>query len=98
MDKADVEKLFELARVDVTREELERFPQEIDSILAYVAELSKASVKHVPPMLSMAPTVNVIRKDESKACGEHERMALIHQLPDVEDGYLKTKKVFGENT
>ena len=34
MDKANIEQLFKLARVEVTPQELERFPREIESILA----------------------------------------------------------------
>ncbi|MEK7576229.1 MAG: Asp-tRNA(Asn)/Glu-tRNA(Gln) amidotransferase subunit GatC [Patescibacteria group bacterium] len=97
MDKADIEKLFRLARIEVTSQELERFPSEIDSILAYVAELSRADVAHVSPMLSMAPAANMNRIDESKDVNEEIQEAIISQLPDTKDGYLKTRKVFGEN-
>jgi aspartyl-tRNA(Asn)/glutamyl-tRNA(Gln) amidotransferase subunit C len=98
MDKAGIEKLFELTKVDVTPEELERFPREIDAILAYVAELQRADVGEAPPMLSMAPAANVLRSDEAVAADEKTRENITRQFPDSEKGFLKTKKVFGENS
>ena len=98
MDKAGIEKLFELAKVEVTADELEQLPREIDAILAYVAELQKANVGEAPPMLSMAPASNVLRSDESSDPDKNIREGITRQFPDSENGFLKTKKVFGENS
>ncbi len=98
MDKANIEQLFKLARVEVTPQELERFPREIESILAYVAELSRADVAHISPVLSMAPMANMNRHDEGRVVNNETHKIITEQLPEVKDGYVKTKKVFGEKS
>ena len=98
MDKAGIEKLFELAKIEVTALELERFPREIEAILAYVAELQKADVGEAHPMPSMAPASNILRSDELSGSDENTCEGITRQFPDLENGFLKTKKVFGENS
>lgn len=91
MDARDVEKLFELAKIEIEKEDLEKFPHELNSILGYVSKLKEASLGGIPPLLSLVPENNMIRKDVPTDTQFEGR----EQFPESEEGYLKTKKVFG---
>lgn len=91
----EVKRLFELARIEASAEELAKFPAELDSILEYVAQLSSADVANVSPTLSFAAPESTFREDAAFEPLVQEQTALTDQFPDEENGYLKTKKVFG---
>lgn len=86
----EIKKLFELAKIEATPEELEKFPREIDAILAYVKKLSDAPVDNISPTLSMVPDA-LLRQDEARQPGKD----FIKSFPASRKGYLETKKVFG---
>ncbi len=92
----EVKKLFALARVEATAEELRRLPKEISDILAYIDKLKSASLGELPPTLSFAPTLEELRADEVVSQDAGDNQILKSQFPESSDDYLKTKKVFGE--
>ena len=92
----EVKKLFALARVEATPEELERLPKEISDILAYIDKLKSAPLGELPPTLSFAPTLKELRFDEIVSQDAVAVESLKKQFPEISGDYLKTKKVFGE--
>ncbi len=91
MTPKEVQHLFELARIEASSAELEKFPKELGSILDYVKKLSLANVKGAHKAINFE---NNLRLDEVRPDDDSDR--LIKQFPEVEDRQLKTKKVFGE--
>lgn len=94
MDKEGIKRLFELACVGVTNEELARFQNEFKAILEYAAKLKEAPLGDLPPTLSMAPRTNVSREDRSVPVQDESLELLISQFPESKEKYLKTKNVF----
>lgn len=92
--KDEIKRLFELARIEYTQEDLEKFPLEINAILEYVAQLSSVEL----PAEAGATTVNTneLRADEVQGAGEKTLSLIKGAFPAREDDKLKTKKVFGD--
>lgn len=90
----DIKKLFELAKIEATEDELKKFPKEVGSILEYVATLSKVAL---PEASSDAHDItNNFREDEVSPSSFAEREKIKGSFPENERGFLKTKKVFGD--
>jgi|SRR3989344_1322749 len=89
-----VKRLFELSRIEASREELEKFPKELDAILEYVATLKKAPLGNLPPTLSFVAETTEFRKDGAYSLDAADVEFLKNSFPEREGDYLKTKKVF----
>ncbi len=88
----EVKKLFELARIEASPEELEKFPKEIDAILGYVKILAEAPLADIAPTISFASGKTPLRSDAVITSSQARKI----QFPAMQEGYLKTKKVFGD--
>jgi aspartyl-tRNA(Asn)/glutamyl-tRNA(Gln) amidotransferase subunit C len=63
VDQASVQKIARLARIRVAPEEVPHIQGEINAILAFVDELSRAPVDNVEPMTSVIPMRLPLRAD-----------------------------------
>ena len=97
MERDDILKLAALARLELTNEELERFPRELNDILEYVSQLEKVDVTDVEPTGQILGLSNVLRKDEPRGEDIEElrarRTELLAMAPETENGYLVVPKV-----
>lgn len=89
MNIQDVEKLAELARIELSLEEKQSLLADFDSILAYVdtikgAEIEKGDIK--------TGLHNVWREDQAEP-REFSLDSIVRQFPDKQDGFLKVKKI-----
>jgi aspartyl-tRNA(Asn)/glutamyl-tRNA(Gln) amidotransferase subunit C len=91
MQLEDIKKLAEMARLDMTEEELKNMANEFDPILAYVGQ-----VKEVSELSDENPEyilTNVMRDDIStNKTGEHTDK-ILEEMPDKKDGFLKVKQI-----
>jgi len=94
LSKEDVQKIALLARVELKDEELEKYGEQISSILEYVDKLQEADTSGVDPDLYITDLVNSWREDEQKGCTETERELILGNMPDKEDEQLRTIGVF----
>lgn len=63
IDRAQIEHLAGLARLNLTEGEKERFGTQLGDILAYINKLSALDVSGVEPMTGAIPVTNVFRDD-----------------------------------
>lgn len=82
VDPAEVEHVADLARIDLSPEEVATFAEEFADILEYFETL-----EDVPETDSDPDLVNVMRTDELTDCLEPE--AALENAPESEDGYFK---------
>jgi len=92
LTREDVLKLAELAKLELTKDEVDTFVQEISEILGYVEQLQSVDVDGLEPTYQVTGLKNVTRKDEIVDYGV-ERQELLKNLPDQEDGQIKVKRV-----
>jgi aspartyl-tRNA(Asn)/glutamyl-tRNA(Gln) amidotransferase subunit C len=86
VDPETVEHVAELARVDLTDEEIERFAAQFADVLAYFETLDE-----VPEVEGKPELTNVMRADEVEASLSREEA--LRNAPETEDGYFKGPRV-----
>ena len=92
MDIKDIEKLAKLARIKLDEEEKARLLKEIDPILNYVAQVQEVSNKG-DSTKKAGNVKNVMREDETLNKTGQFTDALIADMPESKDGFLKVKKI-----
>jgi aspartyl-tRNA(Asn)/glutamyl-tRNA(Gln) amidotransferase subunit C len=60
---ADVEKIAELARLDLTHEEKVQYGEQLSAVLDHVAMLNELDLTHVSPTTHAVARKNIMRKD-----------------------------------
>lgn len=63
----EVDHIAELARLQLTPEEKERYRQQLSAILEYAARLQELDTSGIPPTSSVLPTRSRLRPDEASA-------------------------------
>lgn len=94
---ADIKKLADLARIDMSTEEMEEIAKDFDPILAYVSQVQEAlkisentSKDKIPEDYFLH---NIMREDVvTNTRGEYSEK-IITEMPKTEDGYLKVKQI-----
>ena len=92
MQLEDIKKLAEMARIDMSEEEMSAMAVDFDGILEYVGHVQEA-VKLAPPEEIKFSFTNVMREDVVTNEGGEYSDQIIAQFPDSENGYLKVKKI-----
>lgn len=92
MQLEDIKKLAEMARLDMTDEEMSGLAHDFDGILEYVGHVQEAVKLSQVDDVKFSFT-NVMREDvvtnEPGFCTDK----IIAQFPDKEGGYLKVKQI-----
>lgn len=94
ISKEDVLKLAQLARLDLTDEEVEEFGPQLTAILDYVEILGKADVKGLKPTQQITGLTNVTRRDEIIDYG-YQAKDLLKNVPKVKDDQIEVKRMIG---
>jgi len=92
ISKKEVEHLAKLARIDLSKEEIEKFQNQLSSILDYVAKLKKVDLNKKDASFRKSKIQNVSRSDQKKSSTKQKR--LLKQAPDQQDDFYKVKEVF----
>ncbi len=90
----DVLKLARLAKLQLTEEELLRFPDELSAILEYVEQLSKVDTTGLEPTSQVTGLTNVMREDEVIDY-QAKPDDLLKNAPATEKHQIKVKRVLG---
>lgn len=93
--KNDVEKIAELARLDLTAEESDLFTEQLSSIIGYVEKLNEIDTTDVPPMSHCTPAGGDTRyamRDDQARPSLGQKLA-VENAPDSDAGYFKVPKV-----
>lgn len=91
ISREEIKKLADLARIEVSDEELINLNGEIDSVLDYVAQIQKVSVEETD--LEFGSSFNVFREDQLLSQGNADREDIIGAFPNKQGSYLKVKKI-----
>jgi aspartyl-tRNA(Asn)/glutamyl-tRNA(Gln) amidotransferase subunit C len=90
----EVEHIALLARLGLRPEEIDKFSNQLSSILEYVKQLQEVDVTGIEPTAQVTGLENVLRPDEILVSDPETTKALLKNAPDVEDNLIKTKSVF----
>lgn len=94
LTRDDVLKLAQLARLDLTEDEVEEYSRELSEILQYVEQLGAVDVSGLKPTNQVTGLTNVTREDKVKNYG-YATADLLENLPAAKDGHIKVKRMIG---
>ena len=92
--KIDVKYVSDLARLELTAEEVSAFQPQLEGIVKYVEKISAVDVEGVEPMMHGRPLVNAFREDVVRPSLPAET-ALANAPKRVGDEFLLPKIVEG---
>lgn len=93
-----VKKLANLARIDMSDEEMNEIAKDFDSILAYIGQVQEAAaanpnVEVVNKNIDSYPIYNVMREDVVTNKEGEFTDKILDQAPNTEHGFLKVKQI-----
>jgi aspartyl-tRNA(Asn)/glutamyl-tRNA(Gln) amidotransferase subunit C len=91
VDAPTVRRIAHLARIAVADDEVEHLRGEINSILAFVEQLSEVDVEGVEPMTSVTPMIMKKRPDVVTEGGDAD--AVLQNSPARQGNYFAVPKV-----
>lgn len=92
LSRDDVLNLAQLAKLDLTEEEISQFQHELSDILGFVEQLSEVDVDGLQPTTQVTGLTNVTRPDRIKDYGV-DQQALLKNVPSRQGNYIKVRRV-----
>ncbi len=89
--KKELQHLGNLARIEFSDSDLEKYGRELDSILDYIEQLKEVDVKHVEPTSHVMGLSNVFREDIVKPSINVGEM--LKNCPDRKGSFFRVPKV-----
>lgn len=91
IDREQVRKVANLARLELTPEEEEQFTTQLGSILDYFEQLSELDVSDVQPTTRAIDVSNITRTDKLQPYSD--RASLLNSAPDQEEDFFKVPQI-----
>ena len=92
--REDVARLADLARIQLSDDEIARFAGEFDAIMDAVASVSEVASEDVPATSHPIPLTNVMRVDEVSGTLTQEQA--LSGAPEAVDGRFAVPQILGE--
>ncbi len=90
----EVRRIAELAKLDLTADEVNLYGGQLSNILQYFQRLETIDTSHVSPTASVLPLKNVLRLDVAAQPITPE--TAVANAPDKEDNQFRVSAVLGE--
>ena len=91
--KEDVDKLAELARIEMSDAEKNDIQKELQGILGYVSDIQKLATSEPPEEERIGIIKNVMRDDDEAHPEGIYTDEMINSAPQSENNYIKVKKI-----
>jgi aspartyl-tRNA(Asn)/glutamyl-tRNA(Gln) amidotransferase subunit C len=96
IDRATVDHVARLARLDLSDEERDRFTRQLAGLLEYFAALQQLDTEGIEPTSHVVEMANVTREDASRPGLTRE--AVLAAAPAHQDGFFKVPPVIETET
>lgn len=94
LTRDDVAKVADLARLDLTETELDRYTEQLGAVLDHAEDVASLDLDGVPPTAHPLPLANVLRADT--VVDGVDREEVLSQAPSVEDRRFRVPAILGE--
>jgi aspartyl-tRNA(Asn)/glutamyl-tRNA(Gln) amidotransferase subunit C len=91
IDKATLEKIAHLARLDFNESEEEKLIENMAKTLSWMEKLNELDTDSVEPLIHISMEINNLREDETKPSLDHQK-GLIN-APKKDSNYFRVPKV-----
>jgi len=93
ISKEQVEHIAELARIELSDKEKEKFSQELSSILDYINKLSQLDLARTESVSQVTGLKNIFRKDEAENKDPNTAEEILRLAPARKGKYFKVPKI-----
>lgn len=93
LSKEEISKVALLARIGVSEQDVEKYQHDLSEILDYFKKLDEVDVTGVEPIGHITGMLNTFRNDEHVDFGSLGKEAIMKNVPEVKDEYIKVKSV-----
>lgn len=94
LTKQEVQKIAELARIELKDEEIKKYRDQLSDVLGYVNKLQEVDTSAGDMDFYTTDLVNIWREDKINAATPDEHRLVLENMPDKENNQLKTIGVF----
>lgn len=91
VDKNDIQKLSQLARINLSEDNVDATTDRINSVLNMIDALQQIDTTNISPMSHPLDAVQRLREDIVTEANEHEQM--LSNAPDKQDGLFLVPRV-----
>lgn len=88
-----VQHIADLARIELTSDEKEKFAEELSAVLGYIEQLQGVDTKDISATNQVTGLFNVTREDIIEDCDEKTKKKILDGAPMKEGDYIKVKAV-----
>lgn len=88
-----VQHIADLARIELTEKEKEKYAGELSAVLGFIEQLSSVNTDDVIPTSQVTGLVNIMRSDMAENCDIEVRKQIFSSAPLAEGEYFKAKAV-----
>jgi aspartyl-tRNA(Asn)/glutamyl-tRNA(Gln) amidotransferase subunit C len=89
-----VKHVANLARLEISEDEVERFTKQLDAIITFAEQLNELDTANVEPTYHVLDMKNVFREDiKEKGLPREE---VLKNAPDHQEGQIKVPAIIGE--
>tara|TARA_B100000579_G_scaffold431378_1_gene446319 strand:- start:1023 stop:1310 length:288 start_codon:yes stop_codon:yes gene_type:complete len=91
ISSADVRKVADLARLELSEDQIETYTAQLENILSYIDQLQEIDTENIPPTTRAVEVINSMREDlvELKCSRED----ILNQAPLREGDFFRVPKI-----
>jgi len=94
ISEVDVAHVARLARLALSKEELQRFTTQLAGVIEHAADIGALDIEDVPPTAHPFELTNVLREDDPRPSLDREEV--LAQAPEVEADRFRVPRILGE--
>ena len=92
----DVRKVAKLCRLEIPADDIEKYSNQLEGILEYIAQLERIDTLNVPPTTRAVEVVNVFREDTIVSSSSGIRDKILDLAPQREGEFFRVPKILSE--
>lgn len=93
LNQKQIQHIANLARLELTEEELKKYSNQLSDILSYINQLKEADTTNVEPTAQVTGMENIFREDTVEEWDKDEIEVALEQAGELEDGQVKVGRV-----
>ncbi len=93
ISKDEIKKIAQLARLELNDLEIEKYQEQLSSVLGYIDKLKEVKTSDVDILGLDSEDYNQLRKDAVFPADDEERSIALKQAPEKEDDQIKVERV-----
>jgi aspartyl-tRNA(Asn)/glutamyl-tRNA(Gln) amidotransferase subunit C len=94
LSKEEVKHIALLARIGLKEEEIEKYQKSLSSVLDFFEQLKEADTSGVETVRQIVGRENSWREDRDRDFVASQKEAILKNVPETKDKYVKVKSVF----